>query len=558
MIRRLLIGLAALLWPALASAQMLTLGVGPGSFGPGITYSSSIGALFPQDVWVGTTTALGVTNSKTLTYSFWIAGANNGGSNPGGNTTILLNGQSGAGTGPSSSHCEVIAGTSPGICPSFDSSGVMAQFNFNNSTGSNHTTDAIKIDGVAGHTVFSSGGWHHYLMSFDAAAQVWAIYVDGVDRKADGSFVMADFANTSPDLNNSSGFALGNTSGGAAYGKWSWLADLFMAEESIVCTGAGTPFGDCAGANTIPPSKLAKFISGGKPVALGSDCSQPTGRKPEVCAVGGAAGMQTNTGSATTAWSTTAYYTGAAVYDAPYGPAGPPAHQATLKWLPQAQWVLASGSTSLTTTVMGMPIAQGDFIVLIASVVDSGTVNHNVQCPTGGATTWTQVGPAFDIYEDDSIVLCYGFAGSGETGADTFTWTNSTYRSLEYVFLDYGTTVASVDTGATGCLNTYTTSQSGCAQSISGTQSSLKTPSLTTSSANETVVSIFGNWNAGTKNMTVPTGTNGRFRVPYNGSAAQILIADKYAVSSGANVQATAPISPADTGTGFSLALVPN
>jgi hypothetical protein len=313
--------------------------------------------------------------------------------------------------------------------------------------------------------------------------------------------------------------------------------------------------------NTVAPATLAKFISGGKPVALGSTCQNPTGSTPVVCSIGNGTAMATNQGTASNAFTTNAVYTGGALFAAPYGPAGAPAHQATLKWLPQ--WPAAEGSgTSMTTSVNGMPIATGDFLVIAFEVGSSSSTNHAPACPTGGATTWTTVGPSFDAGEAFAAVLCYGFAGSGETGADTLTWTTSTdLRTARWVYLDYGQTVASVDTGATGCYVTYNGTHTLCSQggSHSGNTSTIYTASLTTSSANETVVSIFTHWNAagGGVNAAPSAGVE-RFHVQDTGSPAQIEVSDLYAIPTSSNTQQSMALTADGGSTGFSLALVPN
>lgn len=283
--------------------------------------------------------------------------------------------------------------------------------------------------------------------------------------------------------------------------QYGWIADVYESAQSIVCTGAGVPFADCTGTNTIPPSYVSKFISGGKPVNLGTNCTGPTGTQPVICLTGSGPAMLTNQGSAapsnqtfgadastpasmtatgcssTCAIGTTSLTlsntstnfpvvaSGWALWDvsqtgtaykspigyvssfsgstltlsgggltaalnstdkimlvgptstsifpissAPYGPAGMPSGQATVRWVAQnaVEPVGSVSSSGIGITAAnsvgygGYPITNGDMLMIWGSVSNSSTTTPTLSCPstaTGGSLTttgpehgWTAVG----------------------------------------------------------------------------------------------------------------------------------------------------------------------
>lgn len=498
------------------------------------------GAFFPLDTWLGTATALGVTNTGKITFAWW-----ENGTNVNTNPTTIVNG--GIFLSSLTTHCET-DGThaAPGLCFSFDASPNKAQFNMNNSTGLSNTTDKMEVAGVPATTPFIPGTWNEYIVSVDTVNGNCAVVMNGVNA-VPGTFscplTFATFTGF-PDLNNSGGFHVFNGASPAATG---WLSEVWIGEESLVCTGLGAPFADCVTANTIPPSKIAGFVSGGKPVGFGATCTNPTGRQPEVCLTGDGTAMATNLGSASTAFSQNvnlSYGQKFGMQKAPFGPAGVPANQPTLKWPPQ--WNSSATGTSLTTNAGGNPIATGDFLIIVANIVDSsGTTNHSPTCPTGGASTWTAITAADDPLGSTNGLVCYAVAGSGETGADTVSWTTANTRTTAWMLLDY------VGVGSVGATN----SNVGLV-SVSGT--SIKTPSTTTVAAGSTLVSIFTNWDAGSATTwTVPGSPDElRYAVPKSASYGQIIVTDAYNVASGANTQKTVTMGTNnDGGIGFTLEL---
>ena len=80
----------------------------------------------------------------------------------------------------------------------------------------------------------------------------------------------------------------------------------------------------------------------------------------------------------------------------------------------------------------------------------------------------------------------------------------------------------------------------------------------TTASANETLLSVMFNGNAGNKTFTPPANTQIRWRAPNTASPAQVMLVDEYAVANGSNTSRTFTTSVADTGVGCTLSLVPN
>ncbi|HVX90366.1 MAG TPA: peptidoglycan-binding protein [Candidatus Paceibacterota bacterium] len=503
------------------------------TFTTGSSYAP-LGLTFLPYNGLGTNSALGVTNSTALTYSFWLMGTYNN-ANP---TTMV-----GTETwGDPGTFCEVTGGTAPGICNSVDTTSGRFQLNFNDSTGTVNASNAVKFIGQAG----SNGTWHHYLVSFDTHTQNSALYIDGVDSGVHANPIPADLL---PDLNNSHGFHLGGKTTAQPAVSLQYQAEIVAAETSIVCTGAGTPTTmngisvTCSAANTIPPEILSKFIADGKPLDLGSSCQNPFGgRSSEVCVRGSNTSNSGTGGALSPQVFSTASYGG--VYAAPYGPAGIPAHQATMKWL-QAKNGATVTSNSMTTNAASNPISVGDLIVIVAGISNSsGNTNYAMTCPSG----FSQIGPVNDTFESVNSEACYKILTGGDTsGAYTITWNSGgAARTHDWVMADYGN-VASVDqTGSLYNGATVTTSH----KTASG---------LTTTSANETVVSAWVDWNAAVNTPFTPPGTGTlRYRLSDVGSPLQMMLVDEYSVANGSNPQRTMTTGSAVTSAGFTLTLVPN
>jgi hypothetical protein len=537
MLKRLLAGvLAALLFAQPAAAQLL-LGV---SNGASIIYSASRGVYIPPDTWFGTATALGVTNSKPLTVAFWINGTNDSGAPV---PTSLLN--SVLFLSDPASKCEVTGGTSKGLCFSFDNSAFFAQFNLNNSVGVTAGTDDIKIDGGSS-AVFVKGTWNQYVITVNPATGNCAGLHNGV------SFVPSQAAcsaisNTTPDLNNTAGFHVfnGNNSGNGPTGT-AWLSDVWISSDWLGCTGVATPFADCSAANAFPASKAAKFISGGKPVDLGAAGLSPTGTTPFVYLKGDGAAVETNLGSATTAFSETVnpgFTAKTGVASAPYGPLGMVAGRPTLKF-PVQIGLGASGTTSFAVApnAGSQPIAAGDIIVLTFSTVDSsGTVNHALSSPAG----YTCGTAGLDTLGSTNARQCYKVAAGGENSISGVSWTTNVTRNANWSVAVYA----------------QASSVGAFCNQVSATATKIDTCTSTTTGVNSTVVSTFTNWDANVSssmNLSIPGGTELRARTGKSGSPGLTQIVDQYGVTQGSATKVTGTWSATNFGgIGFTLELVP-
>ncbi|HWA03387.1 MAG TPA: hypothetical protein VG819_07645 [Rhizomicrobium sp.] len=497
--------------------------------------AATIGGLaFLPYMSLGTNVALGVTNTPTLTYAFWLNGTYD--------QTNPTNLQGVQFWSNPASNCEVTGGPAPGLCGAIDSPDGRFQMSFNNSAGVNNNTDAIKFEAQAG----SDGIWHHYLVSMDTVNRVSALYFDGANTGVTANPLPQGAI---PDLNNSGGFHISGILPNSTGPSLQYVSEIVGAEVSIVCTGAGMPKTmngisvTCSGANTIPPEILAKFInSKGKPVNLGSRCQNPFGgRVPEIC-VRSDKPSNLGSGGALMPLVQNASYGG--VYPAPYGPKGIPKHQATMKWL-QAKNAATVSNNSMTTSAGSMPIAAGDLIVIWAGISNSsGTTDYGMTCPSG----FKQVGPVNDTSRSVNSVMCYKKLTHKDnlSGAYTISWSSGgAGRCHDWAMADY-THVRAVD-------------QAGLNYNgPTSTTSHLTAGGLTTKAANETVVSAWVDFNANADFPFDPPNTGVlRYRLPDIGSPLQIMFVDEYAVPSGSDPQRTMTTADGVTSAGYTITLIP-
>jgi hypothetical protein len=103
--------------------------------------------------------------------------------------------------------------------------------------------------------------WHHVAYSFDMASAAAAqVYINGTAA----TYSFSTYTNDSIDFTRSDWSVAANSGGASAItGR---LAEFYCAFGQYLDLSVG--------------ANLAKFISGGKPVALGSDGSLPTGTAP--------------------------------------------------------------------------------------------------------------------------------------------------------------------------------------------------------------------------------------------------------------------------------------
>jgi hypothetical protein len=161
---------------------------------------------------LGVDSALGVTDKKTYTTSFWLQGSVL-------RRNLYTTEQQTEMYSDPATHCEA-DGSAPGWCFAVDEDNGTFQFNFNNAAGTDgpHFLLAAPAD----------ANWHHYLLSFDTHNNLSAAYVDNVISTA--------FAHIPTDvvsnLNNSAGFHLGPEGAGLEY-----QAEWMIAGASVVCPG---------------------------------------------------------------------------------------------------------------------------------------------------------------------------------------------------------------------------------------------------------------------------------------------------------------------------------
>ena len=524
----------------------LTSGGGDHAFGPGATLASykPAGMFFDQYHLLGATSGpLGVTNTTAHTLAFWLNMSRQSGAQPN-----VLNG--GLLVAVPFSPCEATAGNAPGICLSIDSSSYGAQWNFNDSTGT--TTGATKFAAPGSAYMDAlSGSWHHFLTSFDNTAGVWAVYVDGVNA---GWTRAAYNSGNVPDFNNALGWRFMNGSY-PSINISAWASEIYESNTSVVCTGVGAPYTDCAGANTIPPSVLAKFVSGSgasaKPVNMGTNCQLVTGTAPQVCLTGA---MTSNTGTATnpitsqqmtavaytsgafttastsigmtttntlgvaagwvmydqtinkilgtvaawTSYTITLQGTGFPAYAGgsgdhiyfygpnanpgppPFGPGGMNPHQATLKWQAWTAFTPAA-SVNITPSNNANGIASGDLLLLLVGYINGSSTPPTPECPSG----WSTAGSAVSSVADTSILACWQIASSPTAAGSalsvpTITTAGATTQAIYYMS-DYGATAGISGVDVSGC-------------QVDSAGATAVTPPLTTTYANDTLVSIAVNY----------------------------------------------------------------
>ena len=511
-----------------------------------------LGGLVNFDTWIGTLTALGVTETSKMTVSWWAFGTINNAND----THALGGGLMGNDPGGLTSRCEENGvDVSPGLCLTFDTSPHNALLSFN---GPNGLTDPVLISATGSPAVMQNGRWNHYLASIDTVKGLAAVAVNGLCCTAFTRGIPA--SGYLPEMNNSKGFGVGYTStkGGGATG-FLGIAEVYISEQSNVCSGAKRPSVmngvkvTCLAANTIPPEIIAKFFkiasvdgSTGLPVDLGPTCAEPTGTPPAaVCLTGSASGMLTNRAAVGGTFGIFTH-TGTTSpgpkqwFDMPYGPAGIPPHQATMRWIQSRKNAPVSGGT-MTTDAASMPVAIGDLIVIWAEEGNNtGSASYDMKCPGG----FTQVGPGIEGAASSNSEMCYKILAGGDTsGAYTVRWREGGgQRTHGWAMADYAN-VAAVD-------------QAGF--NTTGAVTNPNTASRVTQAANETVVSALVSWDAQPVTFTPPGSATTRLRVPRTGDYGQIMVTDEYRVPKGSKTARTFTLSATNHAqTGYTLSLTP-
>ena len=493
---------------------------------------------------LGTITALGTGAGGTGTYTLSSS------------TTFLSTGTAliAAGTDAEASN-----GWSPGVAMAFDNTAGEGQLNFNDATGS--AANATKFNGVTGHSLFPSGVWNYYVITFDTVTGAFGITRNGVDQVAAGNAVKTVMkAGALVALNDPNGFGFANATviNNGFSAAYMGIADVLIAPGvSYACTGVGAPYADCTAANTIEPAFMAKLYANGKVLDYGTNCALPTGSQPPLCYRFKPGALTVNEGSLGNVLSTmlfpnySASLNAAALFEMPYGPGtGLTPGQPTLNWVTE-KGVLIQPTTGGTTTAPTLvastatyPIGAGDLLVLIPQVVfNAAAADPVITCPTG----WTQLGGAgadfYDTTNRHAIAVC---TIVGTPANLTYSWSNAAsvaYRWKGWIMLDYGQT-SGLDAGSTCALQTASTT--------------IKTPaSVTLSTNNETVVSVFGLYRATASSFGLPTRGMTRFRSPQSLSGAGIVVSDQYGQASGGLTQTQYALGTSTAVTTCSLGIKP-
>jgi hypothetical protein len=198
----------------------------------------------------------------------------------------------------------------------------------------------------------------------------------------------------------------------------------------------------------------------------------------------------------------------------------------------------------MTTSAGSNPISVGDLIVIWAGISNSGgSTDYGLTCPAN----FSQVGPVNDTSQSVNSVMCYKTLVGGDlTGAYTVSWNSGgAQRCHDWVMADYKN-VAAVD-------------QIGSIYNgPSGTTSQMTAGGLSTTAANETVVSAWVDWNAAANvPFTPPTTGMLRYRLSNVGTPLQMMFADEYQVPIGSNPQRIMTTGSAVTSAGYTITLVP-
>jgi len=142
------------------------------------------------------------------------------------------------------------------------------------SAASGSVWDIITTD-----TFATSGGWHHCLISVDATNTVTQIYIDDIVPGLDTN----TFVDRTIQWNTTNEFTVGADADVPTNPANVYLAELYITNEFLDL-------------NIV--ANRRRFIStGGKPVDLGSDGSDPTGTAPLIYLSGATATWHTNDGS---------------------------------------------------------------------------------------------------------------------------------------------------------------------------------------------------------------------------------------------------------------------
>jgi hypothetical protein len=127
-------------------------------------------------------------------------------------------------------------------------------------------------------STFATQTWYHFAISWDAATNSFQAYKNGVSLSPS-----VTVTNDTPDWTNVTRGTVGAANAGTTKSTI-FLADLYLNSEEQMDLASSTV--------------LAKFISGGKPVDLGTNGSTPSGNQPEVFLSGAIGSWQTNKGTA--------------------------------------------------------------------------------------------------------------------------------------------------------------------------------------------------------------------------------------------------------------------
>jgi hypothetical protein len=176
---------------------------------------------------------------------------------------------------------------------------------------------------------------------------------------------------------------------------------------------------------------ILRCISNGKPVDPGLDGSLVTGRKPTFYFKGSKASFPTSAGANALALQAV----GDKIYNAPFGPAGPPNDRAYVKW---TKGDTVPNGTSMTVIAPNNAVKQGDYQIIFVELVNGAAANHQLITPLGwDALAGTPYNSSPAGY-GTSVAAFARFAPTDNAAMPTINWVVPTNLATSYVIVTLG------------------------------------------------------------------------------------------------------------------------
>jgi hypothetical protein len=562
--------LAFLIWlaPALACAQMLTLGAGPGGFAT--AYVPQAVAFIPEVslIYAGamttTDTGYGI-HSACLRSSTGIPAGNTSAMDWSIQNVDVISNQGAVGTNGS----ENLPGDDFAVD---DASGTTGTLRFNYGDSSAATTSTNVVEGEL-NSSFPTDTWNCYLWAYDVAQSTgnkhFALYINGVLQSPSFN-EQGTVPSIVTNITQSHGFGINGNSGNGNVGASGAfeIADVLVDWHHATDAGGTNWLTYLDANNALPATTVARFFSAGRPVDIGGQsgagtCSKPLGTQPDLCFSGNTSTFATNKGSIPNSFVLTGPDSANHVlYNAALSPVGPQDAYPYVYWNNVQQVTgLSSSSSSFQPTNQGNPIAVGDLLLLVVQSSENGTnVNRafttsstgwsapsNIPSTdnngTGGYVTNTAVFSKVATANDVTAAMGTWNA----TYAPTITWTtnSATVRSLYYELFDYKQASTIQASGITA-------STSNSTNIVSPTLTPTSVPSILV-----TLSCVYGITDTGI--IKAPSGKDVRFKSFSGavGTSATCMNSDEKLSSTSATGTRTATVATARPPVGASLVIGP-